>query len=228
MAHEHTAALRPRVSGGLPDSSAAEEQVRAEVYGLLSYLLAAPPDHATVATLAALDVPADAAEGSLAPAWRALQAAATRVTPESLGDEYAALFIGVGRGELVPYASWYLTGFLMELPLARLRGDLRSLRLERSDGVCEPEDHAASLCEAMAMLISGERAVGLGLQSTFFERHLDPWMGRFFRELQQAPSARFYRAVGQLGERFLEIEKRAFVMALPLEDDEVLDVSGPV
>jgi TorA maturation chaperone TorD len=144
-----------------------------------------------------------------------LAAAAARSSPESLRDEYLALFIGLGRGEVVPYGSWYLTGFLMEQPLARLRGDLRELGIVRQDDVREPEDHAAALCDAMALMISGGEPAPVALQSRFFAHHMEPWMGRFFRDLQQAPSARFYRAVGQLGEQFMEVETRAFGMTIP-------------
>ena len=141
--------------------------------------------------------------------------AAARGTPGVLGDEYLALFIGLGRGEVVPYGSWYMTGFLMEQPLARLRSDLAELGIERQEGVREPEDHAAALCDAMALLISGDDPAPVALQSRFFARHMEPWMGKFFRDLQQAPSARFYRAVGQLGEQFMDVETRAFGMSIP-------------
>jgi TorA maturation chaperone TorD len=103
----------------------------------------------------------------------------------------------------------------MEQPLARLRSDLGQLGIERQDGVKEPEDHVAALCDAMALLITGDEPVPVDLQSQFFARHMEPWMGRFFRDLQQATSARFYRAVGQLGEQFMDVETRAFSMSIP-------------
>jgi TorA maturation chaperone TorD len=53
----------------------------------------------------------------------------------------------MSRGELLPYGSYYLTGFLNERPLARLREDLQALCIERVEKQCEPEDHAAILCE---------------------------------------------------------------------------------
>jgi TorA maturation chaperone TorD len=119
----------------------------------------------------------------------------------------------VGRGELMPYGSWYLTGFLMEQPLARLRGELSELGFARRDGVKEPEDHAAALCDVMAMISTGEDAASLDVQTGFFSRHIAPWMGRFFRDMQQAPSARFYRAVGQLGEQYRRAGRAAFECA---------------
>jgi TorA maturation chaperone TorD len=111
----------------------------------------------------------------------------------------------------MPYSSWYLTGFLMEQPLAKLRSDLKRLGFERQEGVCEPEDHAAALCETMALL-AGSDSSQLAVQAEFFEAHVGTWMARFFREMQEAPSARFYRAVGQLGEQFIETDQRYLEM----------------
>ena len=165
------------------------------------------------AMLAGIDaVPSD--ESLLTASWKMLADAAGRASRESLKDEYLALFVGLGRGEVLPYGSWYLTGFLMEQPLARLRSDLGELGIERQEGVKEPEDHAAALCDVMALLITGDEPVTVA-QQQFFARHMEPWMGRFFRDLQQAPSARFYRAVGQLGEQFMDVETRAFGMQIP-------------
>ncbi|HHB11839.1 MAG TPA: molecular chaperone, partial [Chromatiales bacterium] len=129
--------------------------------------------------------------------------------PQSLDDEYHALFIGVGRGETVPYASWYLTGLLMEKPLALLRRDLARLGIERSPEVCEPEDHAGALCESMALLVDDPDVVA-DTERGFFETHIDPWLGRFFEDLSRAPSARFYAPVAVLGQRFLALERRYF------------------
>jgi TorA maturation chaperone TorD len=150
----------------------------------------------------------------MAAAWRMLAQAGERADRDALDDEYHALFIGIGRGELVPYGSWYLTGFLMEQPLALLRRDLARLGFERQPDVREPEDHAAALCETMALLIGGDEAAGLDQQREFFERHLAPWMGRFFRDMQGAESARFYRAVGYFGEQFMTIEQQYLGMAV--------------
>ena len=194
--------------------AADEDRVRGNVYALLGHLLAGPPESDVLAMLAGIDaVPSD--ESLLTASWKMLADAAGRATRESLKDEYLALFVGLGRGEVLPYGSWYLTGFLMEQPLARLRSDLGELGIERQEGVREPEDHAAALCDVMVLLISGDDPAPVALQQQFFARHMEPWMGRFFRDLQQAPSARFYRAVGQLGEQFMDVEVRAFGMQIP-------------
>jgi TorA maturation chaperone TorD len=191
-----------------------EDRVRGNVYALLGNLLAGPPDDDLLQVLRGIS-PEPGDESLLAASWQLLAVAAGRATGPELREEYDALFIGVGRGEVVPYGSWYLTGFLMEQPLAQLRGDLRVLGIERQPGVCEPEDHAAALCDTMALLITGETPVPLDEQQRFYARHLEPWLPRFFRDLQQAGSARFYRAVGQLGEQFIDVESQAFRVTIP-------------
>lgn len=192
---------------GLPG----EDQLRANTYSLLGALLAGPPSSELIAILSEIEADDDDASTLLAAAWAMLKAAAAKAEPGRLDDEYHELFIGIGRGELVPYGSWYLTGFLMEQPLAQLRSDLVSLGLERKEDVAEPEDHAAALCEAMSLIVAGDS--GVSRQTDFFKRHIEPWMGRFFRDMQQADAARFYRAVGQLGEQFVEVESQYLAMA---------------
>jgi TorA maturation chaperone TorD len=103
----------------------------------------------------------------------------------------------------------------MEQPLAQLRGDLRTLGIERQSGVCEPEDHVAALCDTMALLINGDASVSIERQHVFYARHIETWVPRFFRDLQRAASARFYRAVGQLGEQFIDVESQAFRVGTP-------------
>jgi TorA maturation chaperone TorD len=146
--------------------------------------------------------------GELGEAYAALGAAAS-VTPEAAEREYFQLFIGVGRGELLPYASYYLTGFLHERPLAELRSDLARLGVERARGVAEPEDHIAFLCETYAGLIAGAFAADPQEAAPFFTRHIRPWAARLFADLEKAEAAGFYRAVAQLGRTAVEIEAAA-------------------
>lgn len=186
------------------------QELRSDTYRLLGNLLAAPPDAATLALLAT--APVSDEDDLLSVAWRMLATSAARADARQVDEEFQALFIGVGRGELVPYASWYLTGFLMEKPLAKLRADLMALGFERRDNVSEPEDHAAALCETMALLAEGTDLGSLQTQSRFFDDYIGPWMARFFRDMQEATSARFYRAVGQLGEQFIETDQRYLEM----------------
>ena len=126
--------------------------------------------------------------------------------------EYFDLFIGIGRGELLPYGSYYLTGFLHERPLARLRAHLDKLGIERAEGQAEPEDHAAILCEIMAGLASRRFPAPIDAERELFEQHLAPWIGRFFADLEQADAADFYRRIGTLGRVFITIETEAFAL----------------
>jgi TorA maturation chaperone TorD len=197
-----------------------EDQARGQVYSLLGHLLAGPPDAPLLESLRRAR-PESGDTSLFAASWELLAVAAARAEPAALREEYEALFIGVGRGEIVPYGSWYLTGFLMEQPLAQLRGDLKSLGIERQAGVCEPEDHAAALCDTMALLILGDEPASLEQQHEFYARHIEPWMAPFFRDLQKAPSARLYRAIGQLGEQFIVVESEAFGVSIPAAGSKI-------
>src|SRR5229473_481973 len=205
------AILRPDLYGERPGGFGDVEEVdaaRAQEYALLSLLLARAPDAALLARLAELR--ADASPLGLAHA--ALAEAASRADVERVEREYFDLFIGLGRGELLPYGSYYLSGFLHERPLARLRAHLSRLGIERSAGQAEPEDHAAILCEIMAGLASRRFPAPLGADRELFERHLAPWIGRFFADLERAEAADFYRSVGALGRVLIEIETDAFAL----------------
>ncbi|HHH43599.1 MAG TPA: molecular chaperone TorD [Gammaproteobacteria bacterium] len=194
------------------DEQSPEDSGRADLYRLLGNLLAAPPQQATLDVVQQLSVPVcGEASAGLEQALRSLRDAAGAATPGKLEEEYFALFIGLGRGELCPYASWYRTGYLMEQPLAMLRSDLKRLGFVRREGVGEPEDHAAALCEVMAMIIS-ETVLSCGDQQEFFERHLRPWLPQFFADLGQAEHADFYRSVGSAGQAFMNIEQQYFSM----------------
>jgi len=162
-------------------------------------------------TVAGADTVTDNATGTgtdFPSCWRQLVAAARDASAEALEDEYHDLFIGLGRGEVVPFASWHLTGFLMERPLSDLRDDLKALGLTADAAQKDPEDHIAALCESMALIIRAED-VDAAREQAFFARHLQPWAAKFFAELQSAKAARFYRAVGKLGQRFVDIEAQS-------------------
>ena len=179
---------------------------RAQEYALLAMLLARPPDAAMLSRIAKLH--GDATPLGLA--HLALARAADNASAERIEREYFTLFVGVGRGALLPYGSYYLTGFLNERPLARLREDLRAHGIERAEGQAEPEDHVAILCEIMSGMASGQFPVAVQMQQRFFEKHLVTWIGRFFVDLERAEAADFYRDVGALGRLFLETETEAF------------------
>jgi TorA maturation chaperone TorD len=142
-----------------------------------------------------------------------LAAAAAATDDRAVSKEFFDLFIGLGRGELLPYASYYLTGFLHERPLARVREDLNALGIERAGTSREPEDHIAILLEVMAGLARNDFEAEFAEQKRFFERHLKPWTARMFADLEMSPSARFYRAVGRAGLVFMELESEAFTLS---------------
>ena len=183
------------------------DQARADEYALLASLLLTPPDAGVLARLSSLQ---DGGDTLLGRAHAALGQAAA--SADDVAREYFHLFIGVGRGELVPYASYYLTGFLNERPLARLRGDMMRLGIERAGGHFDPEDHLGTLCEIMSGFASNRFEVADGAEQDFFERHVEPWAGRFFSDLEKAKAAKFYRSVGTLGRLFIDIETEAFAM----------------
>jgi TorA maturation chaperone TorD len=203
------AVLRPDLYGTQLADTDEVEAARAQEYALLSALLARAPDAALLERLAGLR--GDASPLGLAHA--ALAEAASRSNVERIEREYFDLFIGLGRGELLPYGSYYLTGFLHERPLARLRADLSKLGIERAGGQAEPEDHAAILCEIMAGLASGRFPAPADADRDLFKQHLAPWIGRFFADLECAETADFYRRIGALGRVFIEIETDAFALS---------------
>ena len=182
----------------------AEDHVRANVYALLAAMLAKPPDAELLKLLKQVETAEFDGGVEMAAAWATLKRGAEEAEGTALEAEFHDLFIGLGRGEVVPYGSWYLSGFLMEKSLAELRIDLRKLGFERQDEVHEPEDHTAALCETMSMMIT--TPVSFETQKFFFNKHISPWMPRFFADLTKAKAARFYRAVGFMGEKFLQLE----------------------
>lgn len=188
-----------------------EETARADLYGLLASLFYAPPSQDLLDTIAA--APAEG-EGVLQQAWAELAAASKRVDAEAARDEYEALFIGVGKPELMLYGSYYLSGFLMEKPLAALRTDLAALGLQRDESMPETEDHIAALCEVMRYLIASDDAVhaNLATQKQFFSVHMQPWVGEMCEAIVAHPNAKLYAPVAALAKTFFEIEMQAFDM----------------
>jgi TorA maturation chaperone TorD len=202
------AVLRPDLYGATASALDEVDAARAAEYALLSVLLARAPDADLLARLARLR--GDASPLGLAHA--ALAEAASATTAARAEREFFDLFIGIGRGELLPYGSYYLTGFLNERPLARLRDELARLGIERAEGNAEPEDHAAILCEIMAGIVGEKFATPAGADRTLFEQHLSPWIGRFFADLERAETADLYRRIGALGRLFISVESEAFAL----------------
>jgi TorA maturation chaperone TorD len=200
--------LRPDLYGGEAASDAIDEmeEARAQEYALIGSLLLHSPDERLLAALSQLR--GDASPLGLVHA--ALAEAAASANAERVEREYFALFIGLGRGELLPYASFYLTGFLNERPLARLRDDLIRFGIARAEAVVEPEDHAGILCEIMSGLAARRLPAPQGTDRAIYERHMAPWIGQFFADLERAETADFYHRVGAVGRIFMQVEAEAF------------------
>ena len=201
--------MRDSISQGSSTGSVDEiDGGRAQEYALLATLLSRSPDSGLISGLARL-------QGDASPigvAHTALGEAAGRVSEEDAAREYFVLFAGLGAGQLLPYSSHYLTGSLYGRPLARLRETLGVLGIEKAPGRSEPEDHAAMLCEIMAGLVGGGIPAPVGADRDFFEKHLLPWIRRFFVDLEHAESANFYACVGGLGRTFVDVETEAFAL----------------
>lgn len=189
---------------------ASEDRLRADLYNYLGLLLARPADQML------LDQTAELAgdESPIGQAINGLARVARATKPKSAEREFNALFIGLGRGELLPYASYYLTGFLNEKPLAKLRKDMGALQMTRADNVFEPEDSMAALMEMMGGMIVGRfgQPANLDQQRTFFNNHISPWAVHFYSDLEAAKTSVLYAAVGAIGREFMTIEKEAFRM----------------
>jgi TorA maturation chaperone TorD len=189
-----------------------EETARADVYGLLATLLYAPPSQELLNTIG--NAPADG-DSILEQAWVELVAACKTAQQEKVREEYEQLFVGIGRPEVMLYGSFYLSGFLMEKPLAELRTDLSLLGLQRSDDVVESEDHLASLCEVMRYLIASDDVVNANLaaQEKFFNTHMRAWVLDCCKSMEANANADFYKPVASLARVFFEVEMQAFDMA---------------
>lgn len=189
-----------------------EETARADFYGLLASLFYAPPSRDLLTVVAQARAPE---EGALQQAWNELAARAQAAGEQAVGDEYETLFLGVGKPEVMLYGSFYLSGFLMEKPLAALRTDLAALGLERDESLPESEDHVAVLCEVMRYLITSDDVLhaSLATQKQFFSTHLQPWVNDMCDAIERHPQAGFYASVARLTRHFFEVEMQAFDMA---------------
>ena len=188
---------------------------RANYYYLLSKLLSESPTDDTISSVALFGVPnADANNSFLIALNNLAEAARAKPDIESLDDEYHDLFVGMGRGELVPYGSWYITGMLMDKPLSLVRQDLKALGIERIKNNKEPEDHVAALFDIMGILIECDDEYQFKAQQTMFKRHLKPWVRRFFKDLSAARKANFYKKVGEFGVEFIDFETEYLEMSV--------------
>lgn len=189
------------------DISVEGTDIRYQIYHLLAHLFRQAPDQACLDWLSALELDVNV-NSDMTAIWAALQCAASQTCQAQVSEEYQDLFIGIGRGEVMPFGSWYLSGALMGLPLAYLREDLMALGFARQDETKEPEDHIAALLEVMAMLVEDNQNAE---QKMFFNQHIAPWFETFCKDVIQAKTAGFYRAVAALTNAFLIIEKTQFI-----------------
>ena len=198
----------------MQSSALDEETARSELYGLLALCYYAQPTTEFIANLRVAATETPAAGAFLEASWRDLVGVAREMTPEEIQSEYQALFGGIGKPEVYLYGSHFLSGFLNEKPLARLRSDLTALGLARDETMSETEDHVAYLCEVMRFLIAGEDAAisNLTQQQKFFSAHLQPWILLMCDDLQAHPKARFYSALGALTSAFMGVETQGFDM----------------
>jgi TorA maturation chaperone TorD len=198
-----------------PGSTALDEETaRAELYGLLSALFYAAPTPDLMAQLRVATTEAPAAGGFLEEPWRVLVGAARELSDETVQREFDALFGGVGKPEVYLFGSHYLSGFLNEKPLARLRSALAGLGLTRDETMPETEDHIAYVCEVMRYLIAGDdvAVANLTRQREFFGEYVQPWVMQMCDALSQHPKARFYAALAEFTRSFIGVEMQAFDM----------------
>ena len=206
--------LRPDLFAGQSRDEAVIELddvdlARARGYRLLANLLSKPPTQTLLDQVARISGDAT----PLGMAWLALADAATRTTEAAVGEEYFKLFVGVGRGDVLPFASYYIAGFLNERPLGAIRADLLRFGVERRANIHEPEDSIATVFDVMAGLVDGSYSKNPSDQDAFFLAHIKPWVPRLFADVAVAPSARFYSAVAEVGRHWIDIETRAFAIA---------------
>ena len=180
-----------------------DHQLRANTYGLLAHLFVAEPNRQTLSLLASISTQASVKVTPVSKAWGQLFCVAKTMEIAAISAEFQQLFIGVARGELLPYGCYYQTGFLMDKPLIMLRQDLQVMGFKRQENSREPEDHVAALCEVMAILVREDRKE----QFDFFKKHMNVWMPVFFKDINETPSACFYQAVALLGTAFFQVEE---------------------
>jgi TorA maturation chaperone TorD len=204
------------MSETLPITSALDEETaRAEIYGLLSQLYYAPPSPELLSALRVAVTEAPAQGAFLEEPWRVLVGTARELDDRAIADEYDALFGGVGKPEVYLFGSHYLSGFLNEKPLARLRETLAGLGLARDESAMpETEDHIAYVCEVMRYLIAGDdvAVANLTRQGEFFATHVQPWVNSLCDAITAHPKARFYAALADFTRAFINVEAQGFDM----------------
>lgn len=187
-----------------------EDQARAGYYALLARLFYAGPDAGLLAVIANADAATEGGESVLTGAWGALALAARSADAEAARLEYDQVFVGTGKAEITPYASFYLSETGREKILVRLRADLASMGLRRVELAPEPEDHVSSLFEAMRHLVSmGSDEAALQNQRDFFDRYIARSFQKLCDAIGASGKADFYKHVAHFARAFLLVEREA-------------------
>jgi TorA maturation chaperone TorD len=193
-----------------------EDHGRANFYALISRLFAAAPDQSLLAAIASSPPLSTDDDGAALPvAWSKLIAASTAMDADAADEEYEKLFIGVGKAPVNLHASHHLTGFMMEQPLADVRGALATLGFARVEVQTVVEDHIAALTEVMRLLIVGGENVpasSVSVQRQFFNAHIEPWFELCCGAISKSSLANFYVVVAQFADSFLRVERDAFAI----------------
>ena len=187
-----------------------EDQLRADMYSFLANLLRSEPNSELINQLKVLQ----SDDSPIGKSIKTLTKLASSLDLPTIRDEYVRIFVGVGRGELLPFSSYYLTGFLKDKPLAKLRQDMEKIGIKLEDNVKEPEDHIASIFDMMAGLIVGKfnKKFSIAEQRDFFNKHLAPWVDLLMRDIESSKIAVFYSPIGTIGKEFMKIERSSFSM----------------
>jgi TorA maturation chaperone TorD len=199
----------------LIDRDEGEELQRAELYGLLARLWFAPPDAALFEQFAVAVTEAPQRGSFLEAPWQDLVAAVRASSLAAAREEFEALFVGIGKPDILAYGSHHLVGALNERPLVTLRADLADLGLARDAAIGETEDHVAFLFEVMRYLIAGDdlAVCNLERQRRFFRAHIQPWAGASLVDaVEQHPRAQLYAALAVFTRAFLQVESQGFDM----------------
>jgi TorA maturation chaperone TorD len=194
---------------------APEDQTRADLYAVLARLFADAPDAKFLATLGGAERLADSLANPVAAAWNRLLDASAAMDAGAAAQEYTNLFIGVGKSDVNLHASHWESGFMMEKPLADLRGELDALGLSRKGAATMLEDHLAALCETMRIMILGvgdRRPSSMTEQRNFFQKRLLPWIFDCCAAIEKSSLANYYRRVAEFTTLFMALERDSIAM----------------
>ena len=154
--------------------------------------------------------------------WEAIERFVADTPPdrlsENVAEEYVQLFIGPLAAAVNPYESFYLTGRLLDRPLANVRTFLKSAGIEKLQEYPEPEDFLAVELEVMRWLIGKQMATAdlnderrwIKLQADFLKEHLLVWGPDCAQDIERAECAKFYRSAAKILQGFLALELNFF------------------